>query len=283
MPQQKKDCPVLGCNALQLTRLAHHLEYMHGLKGEAKKTYLKQTKKVRTPAPAAPTTRPNTSQDTKACVKESVVQGAELDTQRNENLDDKQKMSAMSKTEALIPLLPHCSISIIGSTGCGKTRFTKKLIDHKDSMFLTNPPKKILYCYGAWQPLFDEIEQTVDNVLFHEGLPTFEYIKEYADSQHLLIIFDDLMNECVRSPMMEKIFVMGCHHEGLSTIYITQNLYQQGPCARTIGLNSTYMSLFRNIRDQNQIRTFGSQMGKTKVFMEAFVDATSKKYGYLFL
>jgi len=45
------------------------------------------------------------------------------------------------------------------------------------------------------------------------------------------------------------------------------------------------MIIFKNPRDSNQISVLARQIfpGKSKAFMEAFNDATSKEHGYIFL
>ena len=52
---------------------------------------------------------------------------------------------------------------------------------------------------------------------------------------------------------------------------------------RLISLNTHYLCLFRSARDQNSVENIGRQMfGKNyKYMVDAYRDATSKKYGYL--
>ncbi|GFT51556.1 uncharacterized protein TNCV_4219071 [Trichonephila clavipes] len=52
-----------------------------------------------------------------------------------------------------------------GPSNSGKTYFVKKLLDYE--MFKPTP-SKIIWCYGAYQTLFDEIS----NVEFIDGLPS---------------------------------------------------------------------------------------------------------------
>ena len=185
--------------------------------------------------------------------------------------------------KASIPLQPYTSIYIVGATGVGKSWFTKRLIEQRENMYETDPPKKVLYCYGVYQPLFAEMERDVGNILFHEGLPSESYIDAYAASEHCLIVIDDLMEAALQSPMVEKIFVQNCHHKRQSIVFISQNLYKQGSHARTISLNSTYLCLFRNFRDQMQIKTLGTQLGMREFFLECYYDAvTNGRYQYLF-
>lgn len=62
-----------------------------------------------------------------------------------------------------------CNIIVGGPSGSGKSYFTKGCLDAARELFVPPPPVKH-YCYGAWQPLFE----TMNDVSFHEGLPTVE-------------------------------------------------------------------------------------------------------------
>ena len=184
-----------------------------------------------------------------------------------------------------LPLLPYSSLTISGPSNSGKTMFARRIINERHSLFEKNPPQKVLYCYGAHQALFYDMEKETENIVFHEGLPTESLIDDYANGEHILIVLDDLMNSVLNSEMAEKLFVQSCHHKGLSVIYISQNMYQKGNHARAIALNSTYLCLFHNVRDQLQVRCLGKQMypGNSQSFVEAYRDCTSRKFGYLFI
>ena len=187
--------------------------------------------------------------------------------------------------ECLLPLEPRSSLIISGPSSSGKSLFTKRLIEQRDKMYKSDPPVKVLYCYGVHQHLYDEMEKSISSIQFHDGLPTEEFIYQFADGKHTLIVFDDLMNSCLNSDMVERLFVQSCHHKNLSIIYITQNLYQPGSRVRTINLNTSYLCLFHNIRDKLQVNCLAKQMYpcQTKVFMEAYQDSTKERYGYLFV
>ncbi|GFX24781.1 uncharacterized protein TNCV_4488721 [Trichonephila clavipes] len=71
--------------------------------------------------------------------------------------------------------------------GPGKSRFVKKLIENK----MIKPfPKKIIWCYGVYQALYEEMP----NISFHEGIPS--NLHQYSDA---LIVIDDLMDATSKS------------------------------------------------------------------------------------
>ena len=186
--------------------------------------------------------------------------------------------------ESILPFRPCSSMNISGCSNSGKTTWVFKLLKHLNGMYVENPPKHVLYCYGVYQPLFNEMETVVPNLTFHEGLPSSNTLEELTtDKQHKMVILDDLMDQVTQSHDMELLFTRGCHHKNLSVIFINQNLYQQGKSARTIALNTQYLVLFRNMRDASQIAHMSRQIfpGHSNILTEIYQDCTKKPYSYL--
>jgi len=171
-------------------------------------------------------------------------------------------------------LAPFTSV-ISGPTGSGKSVFVQRLIKHAKSI-ISPPPDRILYCYGVFQQIFNEME----GVEFNEGLPS---LCEFDGSRHTLVIIDDLMHET--NDIVSKLFTRGSHHTNTSVVFITQNLFHADKVTRTITLNAQYMILFKNVRDKSQIAHLSRQMypGNSKHMIESYSDATSEPYSYLFV
>ena len=142
----------------------------------------------------------------------------------------------------------------------------------------------ILYCYGIYQPLLDEMERNVPNFMNKKGLPSSEELDEFTEERrHKLIVIDDLMHKVVQDKEMELLFTQGIHHRCVNVILITQNLYPGGKHARSIALNTWYLVLMKNLRDVSQVGTLGRQLylGKGKTFLKVYEDALGSKEGYL--
>jgi tRNA A37 threonylcarbamoyladenosine biosynthesis protein TsaE len=187
-------------------------------------------------------------------------------------------MSFSQKTTPIVPFQSGSPIMIAGPTGVGKTFFTYQLLKHP--MF-TEKVKSILYCYGVHQPFYDQME--LDNIVFHQGVPTLEMLKNLNDDDFHVVVLDDLMEEIVKSVESQNLFTKYCHHFHLTVIFLTQNLFAQGPYARTISLNTHILVLFANKRDESQSLQLAKQLypGASKLFLEVYEDATSKPFGYL--
>ena len=178
----------------------------------------------------------------------------------------------------LVPFQAGSPMMVSGPTGSGKTYWIHKLLTN--NMF-TQPVSSVLYCYGVFQDYFNEM--TIPNIEFHEGLPDLEKVQSLNDSKFHVIVLDDLMEHIVKSVETQNLFTKYCHHYNMSAIFLTQNVFAQGPCSRTININTHVLVLFANKRDESQALNLGKQLypGSSKVFMEAYEDATSKLYGYL--
>ena len=171
---------------------------------------------------------------------------------------------------------------VSGMTGSGKTVWVYNLLSNKSELF-TEPPVKILYCYSIWQPLFNTMEKTL-GVVFQKGIPSEEDISDFYNSgSHNMIILDDLQQEVVNNKIVEKLFTQMCHHYCISVIFINQNLFYQGKCARSLHLNTYYTVLLKNQRNIQQISILGRQIGKAKLLIDGYTDVMRKPYGYLLL
>ena len=124
------------------------------------------------------------------------------------------------------------------------------------------------------------MEKNLD-IEFVQGMPQPDKIKEIFDGHHHIICLDDLQQEVSNSKEAERLFTQLSHHNNLSMIYLNQNLYYQGKCARTLNLNTAYTVLMRNPRNTQQVALLGCQLGMGKTLQEAYKDATSKPFGYL--
>uniref|UniRef100_A0ABD2WIG5 AAA+ ATPase domain-containing protein n=1 Tax=Trichogramma kaykai TaxID=54128 RepID=A0ABD2WIG5_9HYME len=173
---------------------------------------------------------------------------------------------------------PWTSI-LSGPTGCGKTFFVKKFLNNLTRMSDTRFERVILY-YSEWQSAYRELGSSLE---FREGLPQ---TSDFADDPRpKLVIIDDLMRQSSSSGALCDLFTKNSHHNNLSVIFITQNIFHQGRGQRDVSLNSHYIVLFRNVRDRAQIRHLARQVypEDPRFLQEAYSDATSQAYGYLLL
>ncbi len=146
------------------------------------------------------------------------------------------------------------------------------------------PPQRIIYLYKSWQPLFDKMQESIDNIEFVEGLPHNLQEDSFLDPKvRNLIVIDDLMSEAGKDTTVQELYTVGSHHMNLSVICLLQNFYFPG--TQTMRRNSHYMVLFNMPADKTQIRTMSHQMfpDNGQYMLRAYEHAISKPYGYLVL
>jgi hypothetical protein len=181
-----------------------------------------------------------------------------------------------------IPFNFPATMGIFGPSQVGKTTFVMQLIKHAGDMF-TKTPKRILYCYGAWQKAYDELDK-LTHVKLHEGVPTRAEMEEFTyDREPTLLVLDDLMAKIIKDPDVQHYVTVMSHHNNIGIVLIMQSIFPQGKCARSISLNCHYMILFNNRRDLNQIKVLARQImpGRSDFFMDSYKKAVSTPYAYL--
>ena len=167
---------------------------------------------------------------------------------------------------------PFTSV-IAGPTGSGKTVFVKRFVNNIKHM-MTPQPDRITWCYDVYQPIY----ATIDGVDFLEGLPNLDALD--PRERHLIIV-DDQMDDV--NQKVADLFTKYSHHKNVSVMLIVQNLFNKNKFHRTISLNTHYLVLFKNPRDQSQMMALAQQMypHNMKYFMEAYTSSTSRPHGYL--
>jgi hypothetical protein len=175
----------------------------------------------------------------------------------------------MDKLEEKFVFKTPCIITVAAPTQGGKTFWTLRLLQHRDRLF-EPPVKNVIWCYGAWQEALRNIPATL-----HEGLPTS--LDFPPDS---LVILDDLMEELERSPEAIALFTRKAHHQRLTIIFLTQNLFFSN---RTLRTSTHYYILMRSLADTLQISNLARQLfaNKWRFMLEAYEDAIKERYGFL--
>ena len=170
---------------------------------------------------------------------------------------------------------------VAGPTMSGKSTWMKQLLL---SDFITPSPNRIIWLYKRWQPLYDELKDRVPHLEFIQGLPDNLNSDTFLNPQErTFVIIDDLMKDATENKDVCELFVEGAHHRNLSTACIMQNLFNKGKENRTMSLNSQYLILFKNPRDQQQIATLARQMypAHSEKLLDAYRRATEVPHGSL--
>jgi hypothetical protein len=127
----------------------------------------------------------------------------------------------------------------------------------------------------------------IKNILFLQGFPENLNDDSFIDTRYpSLIVIDDLMRDAsTNSKDVCELFVEGSHHRNISVACILQKGVSKGKENRTMSINTQYIVLFKNPRDQIGLAILARQMypSHPKKFMIKYTEATNRPYGYLFI
>jgi len=182
----------------------------------------------------------------------------------------------------LIRFIHPSTFLLAGPTGSGKTHFVCKVLTER----LIHPfASRIIWIYSEWQNSYDSISLTYPFIEFIKGPITEQLYESIVPSKNNLLILDDQMTCSDKHDEITKLFTQGSHHKNLSVMYLVQNLFDKGKQQRTISLNSHYIILFKNPRDNIQPGILGRQMytSNWKAFVEMYKHATNEPHGYIVL
>jgi ABC-type phosphate/phosphonate transport system ATPase subunit len=191
-------------------------------------------------------------------------------------------MMADKEIETLIKFKANSNIIVTGQSHAGKTTFVFSLLKQLD-LFESNI-KHILYAFGMWQALFEQMEREIKSISFVHGIPNKETLEKFSSEYgSILLVLDDVMGQSVNSIEVMNLFTTYSHHLGITVIFLLQNIFPPGRYMRTISLNAHYIILFKNPRDEQQVKTLGRQIfpSQSKYFLDSYKKATNIPYSYL--
>ena len=199
-----------------------------------------------------------------------------------EHSDVPESWKTMSQDKVLI-LFPSPSNIIISSpTQGGKTSFVYRLLKHD---LFQQTPKNIMYCYNStWQQKFDKMQEEIDNITFHHGMPSDGDLEDFQTSSndHKLLVLDDLMPHASDADSILKLFTVGTHHNHCTVILLTHNIFVKSKHGRSLSLNTQIFILMANTRDILQVKTLGRQIDIPKL-SDAYSLATPRPYTYFII
>lgn len=180
--------------------------------------------------------------------------------------------------------MPNSIVAVCGPSQIGKTRFVQRVIDEMDGLYKQPAPAFVVYCYSIWQQAYVEIkEKHGGKVIFHQGLPENDYIKQISSAHpHCLMVLDDTLEPIIDRPEILSLFLEKVHHYKMNLFYILHHLFAVGKNRRTLSLQTQYFVLFPNRVDQLSFEIFARHLGRkeAKEFMDIYNDIKEAKYRY---
>ena len=188
---------------------------------------------------------------------------------------------------------------VSGPTGAGKSTLVGKILDPK-RMMLNGNFKYILVFIGTTlrsntmaQTLLKQYPKrcrVYPNTLSNSDKKHFlEFLSgevEKAGTDGGLLIFDDLMREVTESGVLVPLFTKLCSHNDISTIFVTQNIFDKGAKndASTVYRNAHYIAIFDCSLDNTTLEHVARKLSPSRFRpMAAFLAAVCSTYGYVFI
>lgn len=176
------------------------------------------------------------------------------------------------------------TILVAGAGNSGKTFFLIDLMKNKDKVF-DKQIDKIIYVYNSnYQPVFDEYKKSHFDAVF---VPTVEEAEgEIETGKNCFIIFDDQMlrleNDRNFNTYISDFWIQRAHHCNLTVCLVSQNLYSKA--LRSIFLNTTYLVVFKMVRDKSQLQYLNRQyMPGARTFLISSMDIATKDNPHKYL
>ena len=179
-------------------------------------------------------------------------------------------------TESDLKFRAPFGMILSGPTGSGKTTLLLKLLKHRSTL-INPPPASVLFCYGEFDDHVVQLQK--EGITICSGLPTDAMLAECEKPS--LLILDDLLSQASER-FLTKLFTKKSHHQNISVIFVTQNLYEKN--IKVARNNSQYIILTRTAH-MLQIRTLAQQLFPRQLdyMLSAYKLASEAPYGYLLL
>ena len=187
----------------------------------------------------------------------------------------------MKETNEFLGFKSPFSCLVSGPSQSGKTYFVNQVLENHERLITKFAELKVLWCYGIESEYIGkQLKNPSVFIKYHEGLPSDKDLEGVNT-----VVVDDLLVETSKDESMTNLFTRTVHHKNLNVFCLIQNIFFKSPVIRNLNLNSNYIVLFRNVRDQTQLSVFARQFcpQNTQFFIDAFKDATKNAYGYLLI
>lgn len=185
------------------------------------------------------------------------------------------KSRKVRKNVQMFIFMAPFTMIVCGCSMSGKSHFLSNLIKHRHHLIGGRPIKRIIWCCKSKDFAPPDLEKEVE---IFEGLPLIQDI-----DPDTLLIADDMQLDCDKQKELASLFTVFSHHRSISTVISLQNLFAKMAHSRDLSLNTTYLVLFKNIRDKMQFSHLSRQLSprNSNELQNIYKEATAPLYGYL--
>ncbi len=175
-----------------------------------------------------------------------------------------------------------------GATNSGKiSLFLSSLVSAAENY---NPtPSMVYFLYNIFQPSYLEIKEK----LLREGIQVeFSHSADFGEEElkavslstegQIIVAIDDATISTSKSAKIAHLFTIARHYR-TSMCLFWHVIFANSPESRIISQNTAYFFLLSSPRMLTQVGTLGGQLHMRKAVLAAYLEATSKPYGYILL
>ncbi len=177
---------------------------------------------------------------------------------------------------------------LVGPSGCGKTYRTCDILRLKDSIIEGGKEiKNVIFCYAAWQPIYDDLKREGVVSKFIKRKPSSEefvrLVAPHRDRGGSIVVIDDFMTQ-IDQDLVDIVTVQSRHYH-TSTFILFQSLFPPNRLARQISLNVKYIHIHKNPRENAQILTLARQLSpqNNRWIVEAYHQVTREPHQCLLI
>jgi len=193
----------------------------------------------------------------------------------SQNIDPDAVVQVLNVNPNAFKFKAPFAMCISGQSMSGKSEFIVRLLTYPEEIFDVKF-EQVFYCQphslaSRHNPIFEKIRAIFPSAQMVAGLPDITKLHLNLDSNHKLLIIDDLMEPFLNSHKMIELLSVEVHHSNISTIFTVQNFFAQSRFAKTLSRNLNYRCIFFNRLDLTEIRTISMQIcHKPKFLLESF-------------
>lgn len=176
----------------------------------------------------------------------------------------------------MVPIKTNFTLCISGPSNSGKSSLCVRLLNNAAQMF-DKEFGKIYWILGDPNAKPQHLSTKVE---FLNEMPN---IFRNESSSGTLYVLDDSMFDLNKN--IAYLFARTSHHQNISVIFITQNIFHQSKYARDISLNFSHICVMKNPRDSAQFSHLSKQLypQASNELLRVYKDATEEPYSYLFV
>jgi hypothetical protein len=176
---------------------------------------------------------------------------------------------------------------LIGASGSGKTYRMCDILKYKSTLIKGGEDiQNVIFCYADWQPAYSKLKEQGLVTKWVNKMPTnqefIDLVSPYQMKGGSIVVVDDFMTDINKELM--KIVLNSSRHFNTSTFILFQSLFPpDNKIARQISLNTKFLHIFKNPRDNYQFTQLARQLRPTsfKWLVNVYHKITQEPYSCL--